>query len=53
MRSGKFFEKYDLSAMLEEIREDEQADRSPKKELAQDAIRKMMMNRLKEKRKKG
>ncbi len=50
MGKEKFFEKYDLSAMLEEIREDEKTDRSSKKELDQEAIRKMMMDRLREKR---
>lgn len=46
------YKKYDLNKMLEEIREDEQADLS-KKKLSQDEIRKMMLAKLKKRKGKG
>jgi len=43
-------EKYDLRKMLEEIKEDEGENHSRNRELSQDAIQKMMLERLKKKK---
>lgn len=40
-------EKYDLNRMLEEIREDEQGEESRNRELSQETIKKMALERLK------
>lgn len=45
------YQKYDLNKMLQEVREDEKIAKSGKDEISQEMIRKMMMERLKEKRK--
>ena len=45
-------EKFDLGKMLEEIKEDEKLDMGAKGEADQDTIKKMMMERLKNKGKK-
>ena len=44
------FEKYDLNKMLAEIKEDEKIDGAPKEKVSQDKIKKMMLEKLKEKK---